>query len=69
MVLSVMLHVLFAIAVCVLALRAAMNVLGLDLMRTLMWLGLAEARPPSRRPSAPPRISGRRPARPRAVLR
>ena len=54
---TVTLLTLFAVVVCLLALRATLNVLGLDLMRTLVWLGVAEFRtPPVSRRRGPVRI-------------
>ena len=55
--LTVTLLTLFACGLCFMAVRATLNVLGLDLMRTLVWLGVAEmdTGPVSRR-RAPVRI-------------
>ena len=44
--LTVALLTLLAIGLCFVALRATLNILGLELMRTLVWLGIAETRPP-----------------------
>jgi hypothetical protein len=54
---TVFLLTLFAFVFCLLALRATLNVLGLDLMRALVWLGVAEMQTPAvSRRRAPVRI-------------
>lgn len=51
MVLSAILLATLGVAVCTVAARVSLNVLGLGVMQTLLWLGLAEvpAPPVSRR--------------------
>lgn len=58
MVLSALLLVSIAVATCALGIRVTLNLLGLDLLQTLLWLGVVEVpAPPAPRRRAPALVS------------